>query len=132
MAKVKREKNNADIIRDSIVKGMQEKKAERITLIDLKGLFNPLADFLVICTANSDRQAQAIAEEVEKEVYKTVNEEPWLSEGKDLNEWIVLDYVNVIAHIFLEDKREFYGLEDLWGDGRIKEIEVTPESADKK
>ena len=65
--------------------------------------------------------------EIEKTVLKDLKERVWFSEGKDLNEWIILDYVNVIAHVFLEEKREFYSLELLWGDGRQIQIESKPE-----
>ena len=129
MVKVKKGQNNAVALKNSIVKGMLEKKAENIKTIDLKGLFNPIADFLVICTANSDKHADSIAQEIEKTVFIKQKEDVWYSEGKDSNEWIILDYVNVIAHIFLEQKREFYALEELWGDGKQKQIEPKSEKA---
>ena len=129
LAKVKRaEKNSSSVLVDSIIKGMQEKKAENIVVIDLTGLFNPISDFLVICSGNSDTQVEAITEEIEKEVFKTKKEDPWLSEGKDQNHWVILDYVDVVAHIFVKDKREFFALEELWGDARIKEIDSQPET----
>ncbi len=129
LAKVKRaKKNSSSVLVESIIKGMQEKKAENIVVIDLTGLFNPISDFLVICSGNSDTQVEAITEEIEKEVFKTKKEDPWLSEGKDQNQWVILDYVDVVAHIFVKDKREFFALEELWGDARIKEIDSQPET----
>ncbi len=124
MAKVKRGQNNSEDIRDSIVEGMVEKKAENIIVIDIRKLFNPLADFLVICSATSERHAEAVSEEIEKMVLKNQNEHPWVSEGKDLNEWIILDYINVVSHVFLEEKREHFALEELWGDGLLTKIEI--------
>jgi ribosome-associated protein len=129
LVKAKRGQNNSEAVKKCIVNGMLEKKAENITVIDLRNLFNPIADFLVLGTANSDKHGDAIAEEIEKMVLKDQKERVWFSEGRDLNEWIILDFVNVIAHVFLEKKREFFALEELWGDGRQIQIEPRPEKA---
>ncbi|MFC5270460.1 ribosome silencing factor [Adhaeribacter terreus] len=115
-------KDESDILADLIVKGMQEKKATDITVLNLKSLKNAVSDYFVICSANSDSQLDAIAKSVEEEVYKIAKEDPWQSEGRLNREWILLDYVSVVAHIFLKDKRQFYALEELWGDAQIKQI----------
>ena len=115
-------KNESDILADLIVKGMQEKKATDIAILDLKELKNAVSDYFVICSANSDSQLDAIARSVEEEVYKISQENPWQSEGRLNKEWILLDYVSVVVHIFLKDKRQFYALEELWGDAKIKQI----------
>ena len=106
-----------------IVKGMQEKKAHDIVLMDLRKVKNAVADFFVICSGNSDKQLDAIADSVDAEVYKGLNENPWHIEGKNNKEWMILDYTNVVAHIFRKDRRQFYALEKLWGDAEITEIE---------
>jgi len=106
-----------------IVKGMQEKKANNIVLLDLRKVKNAVADFFVICSGNSDKQIDAIADSVDEEVYKGVNENPWHVEGKNNKEWMILDYTNVVVHIFRKDRRSFYALEKLWGDAEITEIE---------
>ena len=106
-----------------IVKGMQEKKANEIVLLDLRKVKNAVADFFVICSGNSDKQLDAIADSVDTEVYKGLDENPWHVEGKNNKEWMILDYTNVVAHIFRKDKRSFYALERLWGDAEITEIE---------
>jgi len=106
-----------------IVKGMQEKKANEIVLMDLRKVKNAVADFFVICSGNSDKQLDAIADSVDAEVYKELNENPWHIEGKNNKEWMILDYTNVVAHIFRKDRRSFYALEKLWGDAEITEIE---------
>ncbi len=105
-----------------IVKGMEEKKASDIVVMDLRGLKNSFTDFFVICSGNSDTQIESISDSVESEVQKTNQEKPWRSEGKNNREWILMDYVNVVVHIFLKDKRSFYGLEDLWGDAKVTNI----------
>jgi ribosome-associated protein len=106
-----------------IVKGMQEKKANNIVLLDLRKVKNAVADFFVICSGNSDKQLDAIADSVDAEVYKDLKENPWHVEGKHNKEWMILDYTNVVAHIFRKDRRAFYALEKLWGDAEITEIE---------
>jgi ribosome-associated protein len=105
-----------------IVRGMEEKKASDIVIMDLRNVKNSFTDFFVICSGSSDTQIEAISEAVEEEVTKVNQEKPWRSEGKNNNQWILMDYVNVVAHIFLKDQRSFYGLEELWGDAEIMKI----------
>jgi ribosome-associated protein len=116
-------KENSDILAELVVKGMQDKKASDICVIDLKSLNNAVSDYFVISSANSDTQLDAIARAVEEEVFKITNQNPWQSEGRTNKEWILLDYVDVVVHIFLKDKRQFYALEELWGDAPIRYIE---------
>ena len=111
------------VLADAVIKGMQEKKANRITLVDLREIQNAVCDFFVICHGESDRQVGAIAGSVEDETLKLVGDKPWHKEGKDNAEWILLDYVNVVVHIFHREARDFYDLESLWADAKIKEIE---------
>jgi ribosome-associated protein len=106
-----------------VVKGMQEKKASNIIVLDLRSVKNAVADFFVICSGNSDTQLDAIADSVDKEVSKTLAQNPWHREGTQNKEWMLLDYVDVVAHIFKPDKREFFSLENLWGDAQITQIE---------
>ncbi|WP_242923273.1 ribosome silencing factor [Pontibacter liquoris] len=113
---------NSDILAELVVKGMQEKKASDIVVINLKSLKNAVSDYFVIASATSDTQLDAIASSIEEEIFKAVRQNPWQSEGRTNNEWVLLDYVDVVAHIFLKDKREFYALEELWGDASIKHV----------
>ena len=108
---------------DAIVKGMQEKKAIDIVVLDLRKVKNAVADFFVICSGGSDKQLDAITQSVDEEVYKAVKENPWHVEGKNNKEWMLLDYFDVVAHIFRKDRRDFFALEKLWGDAVITEIE---------
>lgn len=105
------------------VEGMQEKKAVEIRLMDLRDIKNSIADYFVLCSGNSDTQVDAIKDAVDEFIYKQLGENPWRVEGTENREWIVMDYVNVVVHIFQKKKREFYGLEDLWGDAIIKDFE---------
>ena len=106
-----------------VVEGMQEKKASNIVILDLREIKQAVADFFVICSGNSVNQVDAITDSIEEVIYKAIQEDPWRKEGKENKEWILLDYVDVVAHIFRKDRREFYDLEDLWGDANITRIE---------
>ncbi len=113
-------KKSVDInLVDLVVKGMQEKKGHAITIIDLRNIKTAVADYFVICSANTDTQVDAIRTSVEEEVWKASGQDVWMKEGLTNREWVLLDYADVVAHIFRTDRREFYGLEDLWGDAEI-------------
>ncbi|MBA9076924.1 ribosome silencing factor [Rufibacter quisquiliarum] len=114
--------DNSDILAELVVKGMQERKAADIVVLNLKSLKNAVSDYFIISSANSDTQLDAIASSIEEEVFKLTKEHPWQSEGRTNREWVVLDYVDVVAHIFLKDKRNFYALEELWGDAEITHV----------
>lgn len=119
-------KNNqftAEQIRDFVVRGMQEKKAQDIVVMDLRKVKNAICDYFVLCSGGSDTQIDAISTSIEEEVYKASRQDPWHKEGKLNREWILMDYVDVVAHVFKKDRREFYDLEQLWGDADIHLIE---------
>lgn len=105
-----------------VVKGMQEKKADDIVVLDLRHVSNSIADFFVICTGNSDTQVDAISESIEEFVHNSDQQDPWHTEGEGNNEWVLLDYVDVVAHVFRNERRAFYALEDLWGDAVVTRI----------
>ncbi|MDH5604417.1 MAG: ribosome silencing factor [Cyclobacteriaceae bacterium] len=106
----------------SVVKGMKEKKATDIIVMDLRETNNSVADFFVICTGNSDTQIDAISSSIDDIVYKECNENPWHIEGKSTKEWMLIDYITVVAHVFKKEKRDFFNLENLWGDARVELI----------
>ena len=108
-----------------VVKGMEEKKAEEIVIMDLRKVKGSISDYFVICSGNSDTQLEAIAESIEETIETKTNETAWRKEGFSNKEWVLLDYVNVVAHIFKKDKRAYYALEDLWGDANIKTLNIT-------
>lgn len=113
----------AEQIRDFVVRGMQEKKAQDIVVMDLRKVRNAICDYFVLCSGNSDTQIDAISTSVEEEVYKASKQDPWHKEGKMNREWILMDYVDVVVHVFKKDRRAFYDLEQLWGDAEIQLIE---------
>ena len=101
---------------------MENKKAEEIRIIDLKKIKNSVTDYFVLATGNSNTHVNSIADGIEADVYKKYKEIPWKKEGKDNSEWVLIDFVNVVAHVFDEEKRNLYNLETLWGDGIIKDF----------
>ncbi len=107
-------------ISEVIIHGIQEKKGNDIVSLDLRELRCTISDFFIICHAESSTQVRALAESVQDEMYKYFGEEPFKKEGFDNAEWILLDYVNVVVHIFRHEKRHFYGVEELWGDAIIE------------
>ncbi|UOG74080.1 ribosome silencing factor [Hymenobacter tibetensis] len=114
---------DSDKLADVVVRGMQEKKGLDIVVMNLKELKNAVSDYFIICSASSDTQIDAIARSVEEEVEKLTGQSPWQTEGRMNREWVLLDYVDVVVHVFLRDRRQFYALEELWGDAEIQHIE---------
>ncbi len=102
-----------------VVKGMQERKALDVVVMDLRNVKNAFADFFVVCSGTSDTQIDAIGDSVDKEVWEATRLHPKSTEGKANREWILLDYYDVVVHVFKKDRREFYKLEDLWGDAEF-------------
>ena len=112
-----------DKLSDVIVKGMQDKKAIDIRVLDLRKVTNAVADFFVVCTGSSDTHMEGIADSIETKVYSNDEQNPWHKEGRNNKSWVLLDYVDVVVHIFSNDSRIFYGIEDLWADAEITEVE---------
>jgi ribosome-associated protein len=122
----KKEKQSSEItsaeLSKLVVKGMEEKKGQDIVIMDLRKVRSAFTDFFVICSGSSDTQIDAIAESVDVEVYKAVKQLPFHKEGKENKEWILLDYVDVVVHVFKKEKRDFFRLEELWGDAEFTYI----------
>lgn len=105
-----------------IVQGMLEKKGLKIITLDLRKIHNSVVDYFIICHATSTTHADTLAESVEETVKKSTGQNPRQREGMQLREWILIDYFDVVAHIFLEPVRSFYRLEELWADAEKEEI----------
>ncbi len=118
---VKNKKDNRVI--SSIVEGLQESKALNITLIDLSKIKEAVCEYFVICHANSSTHVQSIAENFSVFVKKDIDFHPIAKEGVKNSEWILVDYGHLVVHVFLHEKRQFYDIEGLWGDGKITEID---------
>lgn len=125
---IKKKKVNSKKLCDSIIEGMQDNKAKNIVLLDLRKIESAVCSYFIICSGESNTQVEGIQQAVVRNTRKNLKEKPWHIEGKTNAEWILLDYVDVVVHIFYKGIREFYDLEDLWADAIKKEIpdEVTP------
>ena len=104
---------------------MLEKKAQDITVLDLREVKNAIADYFVICSGTSDTQVDSISKSIEEEVFKDSGQSPWHTEGQQNREWILLDYLDVVCHVFQKEIRDFYDLEGFWGDDKIQHIELS-------
>ena len=103
----------------TIIHAIQEKKGERIVSLDLKKIPEAVTDFFIICEANNPIQLKAIADFVEEEVKKKCGENPYKHEGRQGEQWILIDYVNVVVHVMLAETRKFYKLEEMWNDAPV-------------
>lgn len=108
--------NLSTYLSEIAVHGIQEKKGNDIVRLDLRELNSSVCDYFIVCNADSSTQVKAIADSVEDEIFKQTQVNVWHKEGQENAEWIVLDYFDIVVHIFKTDKREFFGIEDLWGD----------------
>lgn len=111
---------NSKKLSDKLADLMLQKKGTGILIMDLTKL-TTITDYFVICSASSDTQVKAISDFIKDET-KKINERPWHNEGYTNLSWVLLDFVDVVAHVFLEDTRRFYNLEGLWADAGIKEV----------
>lgn len=114
--------NETSNLLEYVVKGIQGKKGRHIVNLDLTGIENAVCSNFVVCHGDSNRQVSAIADSVQEMVKKNTNEKPWHKEGEQNADWILLDYADVVVHIFREETRKFYNLEGLWADAQIAEI----------
>lgn len=106
-----------------IIEGIEKVKGNAITLLDLRGIENTVCSYFVLCTGQSNTQVNAIANSVQKVVSQAENhQKPWHVEGEQQAEWILIDYVDVVVHVFQPHIRERYDIEGLWGDAKISQI----------
>ncbi len=108
---------------DKIVEAIQDTKGEDIKIFDLSNIENSVAETFIICSGNSNTQVSAIAGNIEKKVRNEIKERPWHVEGTDNAMWVLVDYVSVVVHIFQRETREYYDIEELWGDAKITNVE---------
>lgn len=111
------------ILIDSIIDAIQDTKGEKVMIFDLTGIENSVAETFIICSGNSNTQVSAIAGNIEKKVRNNLQERPWHVEGADNALWILVDYVSVVVHVFQQETRDYYDIEELWGDAKITRID---------
>lgn len=118
----KNEVKTAKILSDVVIKGLQEVKGKNIVNVDLSDIENAVCTNFIICTGTSSTHVSSLANSAEKEVRTILEEKPWKREGFSNSEWVILDYVNTVVHVFQEDARTFYNLDGLWADAKITKI----------
>ena len=115
--------DESDILLETIIVGVKEAKGKNMTILDLKNIETSVCRYFVICSGTSNIHVSSISDNVRKFVSKELNEKPWSTEGQNTAEWILMDYSDIVLHVFQEQTREYYTLEDLWGDANIRTIE---------
>lgn len=125
MSKIKKtiasvKKISAEEIKKVVIEAMQDKKALEIISIDLKATYEGVTDYFIICHGESTTQVNAISEFIQREVKEKLHENPYRSEGTRNAQWVILDYFDVVVHVFYKDAREFYRLEDMWSDAPVE------------
>ncbi|MEP3208561.1 MAG: ribosome silencing factor [Maribacter sp.] len=121
-------KASADELIALILQGIEDVKGHDIVLLDLREIENTVCDYFIICNGTSNTQVNAIVGSIQKTVSKAIKDKPWHIEGQDNSEWVLMDYVNVVVHVFQKQIREFYDIEGLWGDAKFTEIESSVNS----
>jgi len=121
-------KASADELIALILQGIEDVKGHDIVLLDLREIENTVCDYFIICNGTSNTQVNAIVGSIQKTVSKAIKDKPWHVEGQDNSEWVLMDYVNVVVHVFQKQIREFYDIEGLWGDAKFTEIESSVNS----
>ncbi len=120
-----KKENEADQLITQIIHGIEEVKGQGIEILDLREIENTVCDYFIICSGTSNTQVNAIVNSIEKTVSKSLKEKAWHIEGSDNAEWILMDYVNVVVHVFQKHIREFYDIESLWGDAKTVKIQTS-------
>src|SRR5574343_317768 len=119
-------KNNisTDDLLATIIKGIEDVKGLDIDILDLREIDNRVCDYFVICNGTSNTQVNAIVNSIQKGVSRELKDKPWHVEGTENGEWVLMDYVSIVVHVFQKHIREYYNIEGLWGDAKITTIET--------
>ncbi len=120
---MQKRKASADELIALILHGIEEVKGLDINLLDLREIENTVCDYFIICNGTSNTHVNAIVNSIQKSVSKETKDKPWHIEGRENAEWVLLDYVNVVVHVFQQQVREFYDIEGLWGDAKMTMVE---------
>ena len=120
---MQKRKASADELIALILHGIEEVKGLDINILDLREIDNTVCDYFVICNGTSNTHVNAIVNSIQKTVSKAIQDKPWHVEGSENAEWVLMDYVNVVIHVFQKHAREFYDIEGLWGDAKVTLVE---------
>ena len=116
-------KTNTDALLSLIIEGIEEVKGEDINILDLREIDNNVCKYFVVCSGNSNTQVRAISSSVQKVVSKSLREKPLHVEGQETSEWVLMEFVDVVVHIFQKQTRSHYDIESLWGDAKQTLVE---------
>ena len=119
---MQKRKASADELIALILQGIEEVKGRDINLLDLREIENTVCDYFIICNGTSNTHVKAIVGSIQKTVSKAIKDKPWHVEGEDNAEWVLMDYVNVVVHVFQKQIREYYDIEGLWGDAKFTQV----------
>ena len=117
-----KENTNSDLLITTILSGIEDVKGKEITILDLRDIENTVCDYFIICEGTSNTQVNAIVNSIQKKVSKELKDNPWHVEGSDNAEWVLMDYVNIVVHVFQKHTRQYYDIESLWGDAKTTMI----------
>lgn len=120
---MQKRKASADELIALILQGIEEVKGNDINILDLREIENTVCDYFIICNGTSNTHVNAIVGSIQKTVSKAIKDKPWHVEGEDNAEWVLMDYVDVVVHVFQKQIREYYDIEGLWGDAKFTTIE---------
>jgi len=120
---MRKKTDGTDLLLKAIINGIHEKKGQNVLKIDLRKLENRIADYFVICHASSTTQVSALSDSIDDVVRKEADQKPVHIEGLDNCLWVLIDYGDVVVHVFVEEYRNFYSLESLWADAVIEAVE---------
>ncbi len=116
---------SADQLISVIISGIEDVKGKEINILDLRDIENTVCDYFIVCEGTSNTQVNAIVNSIQKKVSKQLKDNPWHVEGADNAEWVLIDYVNVVVHVFQKHVRDYYDIESLWGDAKTTVIETS-------
>ena len=111
--------HQVNILLKSIIDIIKDMKGINIMSLDFRKLENPICEYFVICTGSSDTHVNSIEKKITRKIEEQLKERPWSTEGKNISNWLLIDYADIVIHIFKKESRDFYQLEELWGDARI-------------
>ena len=116
---------SADQLISVIISGIEDVKGKEINILDLREIENTVCDYFIVCEGTSNTQVNAIVNSIQKKVSKALKDNPWHVEGEDNAEWVLIDYVDVVVHVFQKHIRDYYDIESLWGDAKTTVIETS-------
>ena len=114
--------HDSEILLNNIINSIQEVKGDEVCTIDLRNVENNFCSYFVICNGTSNTHVNSIVGSIQKKISKELKEKPYNTEGEENAEWVLIDYVDIVVHVFQKNVRSYYKLEELWGDALINKI----------